>query len=288
MADAAVAERRRPGRDDARDHRRPRPAREGAGPAGTRARASGSTRAASAASTPARPMWCSVNPGIRDPELAELVPADDSRDGSSWSAAGSPGWRPRAVPRCAGTASCSSSGAASSAAGPASPGRGSGRERWALLHRLAARRGRSRRRRAAHRRRGDGAGRPRRRAGRGRSSRRGHGSAPPPRSPGPVPVVDVDALLEHGPPEVRTRSALVLDDEGGFLAPTAAERLVAEGFSVEIATTHPVVGAEIDPTQQPFVFRRPRARRRRHDAAPQRRRERRRRRHPAQHLHRAR
>jgi hypothetical protein len=72
--------------------------------------------------------------------------------------------------------------------------------------------------------------------------------------PGPVPVVDVDVLLEHGPPEVRTRSALVLDDEGGFLAPSAAERLVAEGFSIEIATTHPVVGAEIDPTQQPFVF----------------------------------
>ena len=48
----------------------------------------------------------------------------------------------------------------------------------------------------------------------------------------------------------------MLDDEGGFLAPTAAERFVAEGFTVEIATTHPVVGAEIDPTQQPFVLRR--------------------------------
>jgi hypothetical protein len=48
----------------------------------------------------------------------------------------------------------------------------------------------------------------------------------------------------------------VLDDEGGFLAPTVAERLVADGFAVEIATTHPVVGAEIDPTQHPFVIRR--------------------------------
>ena len=74
--------------------------------------------------------------------------------------------------------------------------------------------------------------------------------------PGPVQVIDVDVLLESGVPSVHTRSALVLDDEGGFLAPTAAERLVAEGFTVEIATTHPVVGAEIDPTQQPFVFRR--------------------------------
>jgi hypothetical protein len=31
---------------------------------------------------------------------------------------------------------------------------------------------------------------------------------------------------------------------------------VAEGFTVEIATTHPVVGAEVDLTQQPFVLRR--------------------------------
>jgi hypothetical protein len=73
---------------------------------------------------------------------------------------------------------------------------------------------------------------------------------------GPVPAIDVDVLLETGPPDTGTRSALVLDDEGGFLAPTAAERLVADGFSVEIATTHPVVGAQIDPTQQPFVLRR--------------------------------
>ena len=52
MADACVAERRRPGRDDARDHRRPRPAREGPRRPGRAARASASTRAASAASTP--------------------------------------------------------------------------------------------------------------------------------------------------------------------------------------------------------------------------------------------
>ena len=74
--------------------------------------------------------------------------------------------------------------------------------------------------------------------------------------PGPVPAIDVDALLESGVPPVEARSAVVLDDEGGFLAPTAAERLVAEGFAVEIATTHQVVAAEVDPTQQPFVFRR--------------------------------
>jgi hypothetical protein len=74
--------------------------------------------------------------------------------------------------------------------------------------------------------------------------------------PGPVPVIDTDVLLEDGAPAVAARSALVLDDEGGFLAPTAAERLAADGFAVEIATTHPVVGGEIDPTQHPFVIRR--------------------------------
>ena len=74
--------------------------------------------------------------------------------------------------------------------------------------------------------------------------------------PGSIPAIDVDVLLESGVRPVQPRSALVLDDEGGFLAPTAAERLVAERFTVEIATTHPVVGAEIDPTQQPFVLRR--------------------------------
>jgi hypothetical protein len=74
--------------------------------------------------------------------------------------------------------------------------------------------------------------------------------------PGPVAAIDVDVLLESRVDPVGPRSALVLDDDGGFLGPTAAERLVAQGFTVEIATTHPVVGAEIDPTQQPFVFRR--------------------------------
>ena len=74
--------------------------------------------------------------------------------------------------------------------------------------------------------------------------------------PGPTPVVDVDELLEAGIPAVEAQSALVLDDEGGFLAPTAAERLVDAGFAVEIATSHPTVTAEIDVSQQPFVLRR--------------------------------
>jgi dimethylglycine catabolism A len=75
--------------------------------------------------------------------------------------------------------------------------------------------------------------------------------------PGPVPVIDVDKLLEGGAailPEPSLGSALILDDDGHQLAPTAAEMLVAAGFEVEIATTHPAVGDLIDATQLPFVL----------------------------------
>jgi N,N-dimethylglycine/sarcosine dehydrogenase len=75
--------------------------------------------------------------------------------------------------------------------------------------------------------------------------------------PGPVPVLDVDKLLEGGAtilPEPSLGSALILDDDGHQLAPTAAEVLVAAGFEVEIATTHPAVADLIDATQLPFVL----------------------------------
>ena len=74
--------------------------------------------------------------------------------------------------------------------------------------------------------------------------------------PSGTPLLDVDTLLEQGLPAGTISRALVLDDEGGFLAPTAAEALVAAGCTVEIATTHTSVGSLIDPTQQPFVLRR--------------------------------
>jgi dimethylglycine catabolism A len=71
-----------------------------------------------------------------------------------------------------------------------------------------------------------------------------------------TPLIDVDSLLEHGLPAGQISRALVVDDEGGFLAPTAAEALVAAGCSVEIVTTHTSVAGVVDPTQQPFVLRR--------------------------------
>jgi 2,4-dienoyl-CoA reductase-like NADH-dependent reductase (Old Yellow Enzyme family) len=82
---------------------------------------------------------------------------------------------------------------------------------------------------------------------------------PEARIPGPVPVLDVDELLEGGVdrlPDPSTGSALILDDDGHQQAPTAAEVLVAAGFEVEIATTHPAVGDLIDATQLPFVLQR--------------------------------
>jgi hypothetical protein len=82
---------------------------------------------------------------------------------------------------------------------------------------------------------------------------------PEARLPGPVPVLDVDELLEHGRdilPDPSSGAALILDDDGHQLAPTASEMLVAAGFEVEIATTHPAVADLIDATQLPFVLQR--------------------------------
>ena len=82
---------------------------------------------------------------------------------------------------------------------------------------------------------------------------------PEARLPGLLPMLDVDELLEGGPdvlPDPSFGSALILDDEGHQLAPTASEMLVASGFGVEIATSHPAVGDLIDATQLPFVLQR--------------------------------
>jgi 2,4-dienoyl-CoA reductase-like NADH-dependent reductase (Old Yellow Enzyme family) len=80
---------------------------------------------------------------------------------------------------------------------------------------------------------------------------------PEARLPGPLPVLDVDELLDGAElPDPASGSALVLDDDGHQLAPTAAETLVEVGFGVEIATTHQAVGHLIDDTQLPFVLKR--------------------------------
>ncbi|HET9613192.1 MAG TPA: NAD(P)-binding protein [Candidatus Limnocylindrales bacterium] len=81
---------------------------------------------------------------------------------------------------------------------------------------------------------------------------------PEARLPGPLPVLDVDEVLEGGLavlPGPSTGRALILDDDGGQLAPSAAEALVAAGFDVEIATTHPAIADLIDATQLPWLLR---------------------------------
>jgi 2,4-dienoyl-CoA reductase-like NADH-dependent reductase (Old Yellow Enzyme family)/threonine dehydrogenase-like Zn-dependent dehydrogenase len=199
------------------------------------------------------PMWCSVNPGVRDPELADLAPT------------GRPG---RIVVAGGGVAGLEAARAAAlrghsvvlferrdALGGRARlASRRRGRERWQLyvdwLRDEAQAAG-------ADLRTGVECDAESVLAERPDAVIIATGSVLRPDAvlPGPIPVLDVDVLLDgadgRGPGH-----ALVLDDEGGFLAPTAAEVLSEWGFTVEIATTHPSVGALIDPTQLPFVLRR--------------------------------
>ena len=188
------------------------------------------------------PMYCSVNPAIRHPGLADVVPAEEPA---------------RVVVVGGGVAGLEAARAAALR----------GHEVVLFERRSGARRSSSTGRDSGP---GETAGidtstgcarRPRRRASRSAwastrtlgpswpkgptlsSSRRGRSSGPMRGLPGPVPVLDVDALLEGGAtilPDPALGSALILDDDGQQLAPTAAEMLVAAGFEVEIATTHPV------------------------------------------------
>jgi len=201
-----------------------------------------------------KPMWCSVNPAVRDPELDELVPAPEPR---------------RVVVVGGGVAGLEAARGAAlrghrvvllerrlEVGGRARlAGLRRGRDRWARyidwVRREAAAAG-------AELRCGAAATAETVLAETPDAVILATGSELRPSAilRGPIPVVDVDALLEGDLPPVQPASALILDDEGGFLAPTAAERLIDAGFAVEIATSHPAVTAEIDATQQPFVLRR--------------------------------
>jgi hypothetical protein len=203
------------------------------------------------------PMYCSVNPAIRDPGLAEVVPAEEPA---------------RVVVVGGGVAGLESARAAASRGhdvvlferrpvlgGRARlPGLRSGRDRWSRyigwLREESEAAG-------VDIRVGVEADASAVLAERPDSVIVATGSIlrPEARLPGPVPVLDVDELLEGGPdalPDPASGGALILDDDGGQLAPTAAEVLIAAGFEVEIATTHPAVGDLIDATQLPFVLQR--------------------------------
>jgi hypothetical protein len=69
-------------------------------------------------------------------------------------------------------------------------------------------------------------------------------------------VADADEVIVS-PPEPRgSASAIIVDQEGGFTAPTAAESLCHAGWTVQIITDLPFVAAKVDPTQVWFVRRR--------------------------------
>ena len=242
-----------PGRHDPSHHRRPGPAAEG-GRGGAQATLHQPQRGLHRTALHRAADVVLGEPGDPRARARPARPRRRSRAGSSWWVAGSRAWRPPAPRRCAVTASSSSSAVRTSAAGPGSrpsvgvasaggctstgsatrPSTRASRSGWAAAADVAA----------------VLAEQPD--AVILATGSRLRDEAPP----SGTPLLDVDALLEHGLPAGGISRALVLDDEGGFLAPTAAEALVAAGCTVEIATTHTSVGALIDPTQQPFVLRR--------------------------------
>jgi dimethylglycine catabolism A len=73
----------------------------------------------------------------------------------------------------------------------------------------------------------------------------------------PTPVMDADDVVANTPqPEGPGKTAMLVDDEGGFVAATAAEALASAGWSVRIATSFTSVAADVDPTQVWWVRRR--------------------------------
>jgi 2,4-dienoyl-CoA reductase-like NADH-dependent reductase (Old Yellow Enzyme family) len=73
----------------------------------------------------------------------------------------------------------------------------------------------------------------------------------------PVPVVDADEVIQSTPlPAEPGATVMLVDDEGGFVAPTAAEALGAVGWNVRIVTPLTSVSADVDPTQVWWVRRR--------------------------------
>jgi 2,4-dienoyl-CoA reductase-like NADH-dependent reductase (Old Yellow Enzyme family) len=73
----------------------------------------------------------------------------------------------------------------------------------------------------------------------------------------PVPVIDADDVIASTPqPEGPGKTVMLVDEEGGFVAATAAEALASAGWLVRIATSFTSVAAHVDPTQAWPVRRR--------------------------------
>jgi dimethylglycine catabolism A len=73
----------------------------------------------------------------------------------------------------------------------------------------------------------------------------------------PTPMIDADEVVANTPqPEGPGKTVMLVDEEGGFVAATAAEALASAGWSVRIATSFTSVAAYVDPTQIWWVRRR--------------------------------
>jgi 2,4-dienoyl-CoA reductase-like NADH-dependent reductase (Old Yellow Enzyme family) len=71
-----------------------------------------------------------------------------------------------------------------------------------------------------------------------------------------APIADADDVIVSPPVPRGNGSATIVDCEGGFTAPTAAESLCRAGWQVRIITDLPFVAAKVDATQVWFVRRR--------------------------------
>lgn len=71
-----------------------------------------------------------------------------------------------------------------------------------------------------------------------------------------VAVADADDVIVAPPVPHGREAVIIIDPEGGFTAPTAAEAFVGAGWTVRIITDLPYVAAKVDPTQVWFVRRR--------------------------------
>jgi hypothetical protein len=71
-----------------------------------------------------------------------------------------------------------------------------------------------------------------------------------------VGLVDADEVIANPPAPRGDTHAVVIDDDGGFVGPTAAAALAEQGWSVTIATPLPMLAGEVDATQIRFVHER--------------------------------
>lgn len=69
-------------------------------------------------------------------------------------------------------------------------------------------------------------------------------------------LVDADEVIARPPAPRGDAHAVVIDDDGGFVGPTAAAALAEQGWAVTIATPLPMLAAEVDATQIRFVHER--------------------------------